>query len=489
MGKKKTFLTRKKTIFAIAVCVALLLQLVTMSVDTLAGANKATDFKLGNSFAVRNGDGAEGGNADGGNAGGGNADGVSADNPRGGYDNITDGTTGGFDVLADSTGGIFDAYKDGTGGEIEYGPGYGAAIMELDESYAQMLDYAAANGLDSPFIGQMDNNDADALFGADGNAVSSDSVLSKSADVYTGGTKAVDVLQDEIITSFGGTTQAGNNANAAVTAQPGSNNTDKTTEAPLANSADAVNNVDADSVEPRTYAEAFPDPVFRGYVFKLLPGEIRTDDSILTYEDKLALSGRKTLNLRKMEIADLTGIEYLSGLTVLDCSLNWLKELDVSENTLLEELYCGYNQLEALNFGGLASLRILDCGNNEIDSLIFDGCDSLEWLSCGSNKLTKIDVSGLYALRNLGCGANNLNALDVAGLAFLEELYCESNGLVELTLSGNENLCTLWCRDNNLTSLNLAELYKLQILDCSGNPLTALNSTDLHSLQIFRYNY
>ena len=106
-----------------------------------------------------------------------------------------------------------------------------------------------------------------------------------------------------------------------------------------------------------------------------------------------------------MELTDLSGIEWFTGLEVLDCSDNQLTELDLSQNTALVQLYGEGNQLRSLDLSHNTSLVALDCN---------------------SNYLTKLDVSNNIALAGLLCINNQLSELDLSHNTALEELYCGS---------------------------------------------------------------
>ncbi len=77
----------------------------------------------------------------------------------------------------------------------------------------------------------------------------------------------------------------------------------------------------------------FPDANFRNWLLAQDYGS----DGVLTDEE---IAGITTINVASKSIADLTGIEHLTALTRLDCSLNQLTELDVSYNTALTRLDC-----------------------------------------------------------------------------------------------------------------------------------------------------
>jgi hypothetical protein len=70
-----------------------------------------------------------------------------------------------------------------------------------------------------------------------------------------------------------------------------------------------------------------------------------------------------------MNISDLTGIEAFTALTQLNCRVNQLTSLDVSQNTALTYLYCDENQLTILDLSQNTALIELDCNDNQLISL------------------------------------------------------------------------------------------------------------------------
>jgi Leucine-rich repeat (LRR) protein len=156
-----------------------------------------------------------------------------------------------------------------------------------------------------------------------------------------------------------------------------------------------------------------------------------------------------TLSVMDKSISDLTGIEAFVNLIYLDCWINQLTSLDVSNNTDLQNLICSNNQLTTLNIS-----------NNT----------ALKELACGSNQLINLDVSNNIALESLGCKENQLNALDVSNNTALVWLSCENNQLTALDVSDNTELQTLICSNNQLTTLNISNNTDLVYLGIDGMP-------------------
>ncbi len=153
----------------------------------------------------------------------------------------------------------------------------------------------------------------------------------------------------------------------------------------------------------------FPDRNFREYLIREYGKEIETD----TVE---------RLNVSHRKITSLKGIEFFTNLRILDCSYNYLTELDSGGNFKLQELYCYHNNI------------------------------------------TKLDLRGSTCLKILDCSYNSLSKLDLRGNFCLEKVYCYNNNLIEIILKNKSKLQILFCYDNNFTELLLGNLNELTIL-------------------------
>ncbi|MEI6817898.1 MAG: hypothetical protein WCL14_14925, partial [Bacteroidota bacterium] len=122
-----------------------------------------------------------------------------------------------------------------------------------------------------------------------------------------------------------------------------------------------------------------------------------------------------TLNVRKKQIIDLTGIEAFVRLEKLNCSENKITKLDLSKNRLLRKLDIAFN------------------------------------------KLTNIDLSRNTALTLVACHLNNLTRIDVSNNVALLELFCAGCGLETLDISNNKELMRLNCNSNKLSRLDISK--------------------------------
>ena len=218
--------------------------------------------------------------------------------------------------------------------------------------------------------------------------------------------------------------------------------------------------------------ENFPDVTFRTYVDESFD---TTNDNILTADEIEVVTEIDLWSPGITTVTDLTGVEYFTALESLNCSINQLTSLDVSNNTALKYLWCSNNQLTDLDVSGCTALETLYCYSNKLTSLDVSSCTALKTLHCYENQLTSLNVSSCTALKTLYCYSNKLTSLDVSDCTALETLYCHSNQLTSLDVSDCTALKALYCHSNKLTSLDVSDCTALQILSCYSNKLTSLN--------------
>ncbi|MGL2967493.1 DUF7619 domain-containing protein [Flavobacterium sp. XGLA_31] len=232
-----------------------------------------------------------------------------------------------------------------------------------------------------------------------------------------------------------------------------------------------------------------------------------------------------TLNISGSSIADLTGFEAFTNVSILKCpnnqltsitltnlpnlksidagfntNLNTLNVTNVSLDTLkvynnnmsnlnlsslssLKYLDCSYNHLTGLDLSGMSNLKSLNCTSNWLTALAVDTLTNLEVLECGSNQISSLNVIPLSNLKKLVCNNMNLTTLDVSNLTNLESLDWSNNQNNSFIFANVPNLKHLNCQGNTLTSLDVTTLLNLQDLNCSGNHLTTINVNGLVNLQ------
>jgi Leucine-rich repeat (LRR) protein len=252
-----------------------------------------------------------------------------------------------------------------------------------------------------------------------------------------------------------------------------------------------VGAIDPNNLLRSTY---IPDPVFIEYCRKQLSAWDTNDDGKLYAAEAAAVTSIDVANVNGNAIGSLRGIEYFTGITYLDCSLNNLTSLDVSRCTRLAELYCNNNprlsalevspELTILNCSACSLTQLdvsrcnrlvdLTCYYNELAVLDVSNCTLLNYLDVDNNNLTRLDVSRNRALKGLICDNNSISALDVSTCTSLTSLDCKKNRLTRLDVSRNKALINLSCDMNDLTALDVSGNAMIESLICNGNEISSI---------------
>ncbi|EAE7280295.1 class 1 internalin InlJ [Listeria monocytogenes] len=232
--------------------------------------------------------------------------------------------------------------------------------------------------------------------------------------------------------------------------------------------------------QTQSFNDWFPDDNFASEVAAAF--EMQATDTIS--EEQLATL--TSLDCHYSSIADMTGIEKLTGLTKLICTSNNITTLDLSKNTNLTYLECNSNKLTSLDVTSLTKLTYLNCNTNKLTNLDVSQNPLLAYLNCSLNTLTELDVSHNTQLTELNCRSNKkITELDVTTNTQLTSLDCGYNKISELNVSQNKLLNRLSCESNNLTKLDLNQNIELTFLNCSSNKLTEIDVTPLTQLTYF----
>ena len=196
-----------------------------------------------------------------------------------------------------------------------------------------------------------------------------------------------------------------------------------------------------------TYQEAITNLAFINAVGDKVGWEVTGGGGtvLLTEENKKAIEAVTSLNIEGKNLTDISGIEYFTNLTSLDCSDNWLTALPVENLTNLTNLDCYYNLLTALPVEKLTNLAVLDCSKNRLTELDMENLTELTVLNCSHNQLTELPVGNLTELTELSCSNNQLTALSVGSLTNLAVLDCSENRLTELDITSVTSLNNLYC--------------------------------------------
>ena len=241
---------------------------------------------------------------------------------------------------------------------------------------------------------------------------------------------------------------------------------------------EALNSATLHFMPPEIAVDAvnFPDPAFRAYVAQYI------DRDGSGWLDDYELQEANVIYASNLGIASLQGIAFFYNLTHLDVSGNPLGgSLDLTTNTLLQNVNVSNCELNGLELTGLTHLNTLLLSDNDTGMAAPDLSTNLalEILDCHNcDGMEGLDLSANVHLTDLDCSWNQLESLDLSANTELQQLNCSHNSLTTLDLSENTELRQVFCNNNVLTNLELGQRhYSFITLSCYGNDLSFLDLT------------
>ena len=229
-----------------------------------------------------------------------------------------------------------------------------------------------------------------------------------------------------------------------------------------------------------------PDTNFEQYLIdESIDSENILDGKVLTAN----IENITSLNISSKNITDLSGIQDFIALTALDASINSISSIDLTQNTLLEELSINKNQLTTINLSENTNLTSLNLEENQLTSLDVSSNLNLENINLVFNSFTTIDLSANTNLKSINVGRNNIATLNLTENIALEALFCNINQLIALDLSANTNLISLNCEQNSITYLDVSANENLTKIICNDNALIGLNMQNGNNNQVLNENF
>ena len=211
-------------------------------------------------------------------------------------------------------------------------------------------------------------------------------------------------------------------------------------------------------------------------------GEIQVSEALeVTY---FRLSGFYLQDYDK--INSIEGINAFTNLTQLDCSFNFISELNIDSLTNLKILGCSGNPMTSLSLQNFPDLETLSCGDGPLSSLNLSAIPNLKYLTCGYSMLTSLDVTQFANLLSVDCRNAQLTSLTVNGMSNLGYINAPDNQLTTVNLQGVTNMVGLYLDNNQLTSLVLPNAPFLGELWLINNQLTTINLENTPNILILR---
>ena len=224
----------------------------------------------------------------------------------------------------------------------------------------------------------------------------------------------------------------------------------------------------------------FDDDAFKAYCVENFDSDDDGDISIAEAEVPTSM------DVSNLGIRSMKGLECFVNLTSLDCNVNQITELDVSNLVHLETLFCNGNQLTSLDLSSNTALEQVYCTGNQLYSLDLGSNSSLINLNVTSNQLSSLDLSGTPNLNTVIFSNNHIRNIDLTACPDLTLLRCDDNLLSSIDLSNNTALAELDVSDNRLTSLDLAANTALVTVNCVSNRIEVLSIRNHSSLEELR---
>lgn len=225
----------------------------------------------------------------------------------------------------------------------------------------------------------------------------------------------------------------------------------------------------------QSYAQivSIPDANFKNALVNNTNINTNGDDEIQVAEAEAYNLG---IDVKALNISDLTGIEAFVNITSLECSENNLTTLDVSQNTALMIVMCGSNQLSSLDLGQNNALTMLLCPSNSLTALNVSQNTNLNSLFCPNNQLISLDLTQNTVLVSLNCMINQLTDLDLrnGNNPNIEEdgIYTDSNPNLTCIFVDDANYAT-----DNWLYIDAASTFVETETACENLAITSLTTT------------
>ena len=116
-----------------------------------------------------------------------------------------------------------------------------------------------------------------------------------------------------------------------------------------------------------------------------------------------------------------------TGLVHLDLTNTGIKNIDVSENTMLKVLELSSNKLTSLDISKLENLEEFKCADNAIEELDMTACSKLNVVDIRENKLSRLNIN-MTSVTAFDCSLNNLPISELPELGIMQSyIYAPQN--------------------------------------------------------------
>ena len=183
----------------------------------------------------------------------------------------------------------------------------------------------------------------------------------------------------------------------------------------------------------------FPDEVFCEYV-KNFDSD---NDGVLSTSEIAAVKEITIQGEENKKVSSLEGIQIFTSLIKLDCPHNNISRIDLSKNTLLQELWCQVNNINFLDLSNNPELTTIYCSENPITGFNLRNNSKLHSLYFAQTQIAVIDISdkNLWNLVFSEQNISGLNLLETGNSSYPYKFAFMSTNISDLSAkdsSGNE---------------------------------------------------
>jgi len=206
------------------------------------------------------------------------------------------------------------------------------------------------------------------------------------------------------------------------------------------------------------------------------------DDVMDDTVQRSVITGITSLDISGKNISDLTGIEFFTNLTELNCSDNPINGSMLQNMTKLTKLNCSNTGNYSFNFANLNLLEWLDCSQNNLADLDLQNNNNLNYLDCSNNGISNVAFTFDNPLEYMYCSNNSLFRIETFHLTKLKKLICNNNVIYDMDIRDLNDIVVLDISDNQISNMWLKPLPLLQSFKCANNSITKLQLFDFTSL-------
>ncbi len=196
-----------------------------------------------------------------------------------------------------------------------------------------------------------------------------------------------------------------------------------------------------------------------------------------------------TTVINQLHIKDLTGIEAFPNIVELYCRYNYIDKIDISNNKKLRKFSCFVNNIKELNLSENTLLIYLSCGGNPYTSQTIDVSKNtnITEFHCSYSTLTNVNLETNTKLKVLNLSRNYITpTINLQNQPELKTLNIISNQIEYLDISQNPQIQAVYLSNNPLTLNDIIQQQRTQkedhTVDFSNNLL--LDSLDISNTGI-----